>query len=195
MLIIISLWVATFSGLSIQQPEYQVPKPIQSILNHRFPGWTITPYTIPPNCLAREDVVLSPYVKSYYECDLNGDNQPDYAFRLATKIDSLLYEFFIVVLSAKNTFETIVLDSSSALAGAHNRYLWKIPAGKQITIFDHEDWTLITKFGVLSEDGNSITFPVDALMIEPICEAYYKEVQVGTYVYIRDRFYCFSSAD
>ena len=68
-------------------------------------------------------------------------------------------------------------------------------SGAEVNIFDNARWDEIIKFGKLSDDEIFISFPIDALIINPICEAYYKAVEVTTYVWIRNRFIDFYSAD
>ena len=174
-----------------------VPKDIRSLIDTRFPGWRLTSYTIPQDCNLPDSIKPNPNVHSFYVCKLNLDTIPDYALRIVTGEGPNLMEYFIALLSEQSSHKIFVLDSCRAAHGVGERYLYVLKVGSTTNIFDDAHWKKITEFGKLSriKRASVISFPVDALIIDPICEGWYKEVEISTYVYIKDRFYDFSSAD
>jgi len=173
-----------------------MPQEVRSILNARFPESKISPYVIPPEC-DTQYVKLDPRAHPFYKCNLNLDTIPDYAIRIFTGKDQTIMEYFVAILSYKSSYQLFILDSCTYKRGAGERYLYLLKTGGKTNIFDNEHWNEITKFGKLSQHGGAtfISFPVDALITNPICGGKFNEVEIRTYVFIKDHFYGFSSAD
>ena len=174
-----------------------MPDSVRAILDVKFPQWKITSYSIPSECYAREYVKLDPKARIFYICNLNMDKIPDYAMRIFTGQGRTLMEYFVVILSENSSYKLFILDSCTAARGAGERYLYLLKPGDKTNIFDDPFWEVISEFGKLSKGQRAtfISFPIDALKIKPICGGKFKEVEIDTYVYIKNRFYNFSSAD
>ena len=175
----------------------QIPTDVRLIINGRFPEWRIASYSVPSDCEYAKYVKLNPKAHPYYKCNLNMDTIPDYAMRLFTGQGRTLMEYFIAILSEYSSFKLFILDSCNAARGAGERYLYLLKPGDKTNIFDDPFWEVISEFGKLSKGQRAtfISFPIDALKIKPICGGKFKEVEIDTYVYIKNRFYNFSSAD
>ena len=182
--------------ISVRGFGQPIPDQVRFLLDDRFPDWKSIPYSIPLGCLIF-DVKPDPHMLNFYKCKLNKDTIPDYAMWIVAGRGLNLCEYFIAILSEQSSYEIYVLDSCKAYEGAGERYLCLLKAGIKTNIFDDEHLKEISDYGKLStEDGASlISFPVDALIIQPICENWYKAIEIHTYVFIKDRFYSFISAD
>jgi hypothetical protein len=183
---------ACLSSFSFAQP---IPEHVRAFLDNHFHGWRINEYSLPSGCIEGEWAKLNPAVKSFYRCNLNEDKNPDYAIRLVTGRDSTLFEYFIALVSNAISCDLFVLDSCGAYKGAGHRYLLLLQAGHDTPIFGGDDTPELWKYARKGKNQQAYTFPVDAVVLEPICESYYKAVSVSGYVYIRNRFYEFSGAD
>jgi hypothetical protein len=191
----LKLFVLFILVYTIPSASQDMPHSVKMLLDARFSKWRIVEYSLPKNCIEGKWARLYLNYQSFYKCNLNGDSIPDYAIRFVRGNDSTLIEYFVAILSKDNIYDAVVLDSCFANKGAGNRYLQLLLSGAEVNIFDDSRWEEITKFGKLSDNKQLISFPVDALIINPICEAYYKAVEVTTFVWINNRFIGFSSAD
>ena len=191
--------VATFLAgialfLSIASAQ-QIPQNVRAVLDHRFPGWRINQYSLPPECSHTEWATLIYKLESFFPCNLNDDKKPDYAIRFVTGKDSALFEYFVAMISNANSYDPFVLDSCRAYQGAGHRYLSLLHAGDETAIFGGDDQPELFDFAQKGKEHGAYTFPADALFVEPFCESYYKEVQISGYIFFRGRIYEFSPAD
>jgi hypothetical protein len=179
---------------SLQLLAQSVPEHVRRLLDKRFPSWTINTYSLPAGCIEGEWARLDSSAKSFYSCRLNEDEKTDYAIRFVTGHGERLLEYFVAVVSNAYSYDLFVLDSCAASRGAGHRYLHLLRAGKETPLFGIED-TADAVYKYARAGKENAFFPVDAVILEPICESYYKAVSIHGYVFIRNQFYEFSPAD
>ena len=185
----------TLVCLSTECLGQSIPKPVRTILDNRFHDWRIIKYSLPSGCIEDQSGKLNTGAKSFYRCNLNNDSIPDYALRIVTGRDSNLVEYFLAIVSNIKSSDLFVVDSCRAFQGAGHRYLWIYRSGEEITMFGGEGSPEILAYAQKTKHAETVAFPVDAIQLEPICESYYKAVEISTYVFIRGKFYEFSSGD
>ena len=170
----------------------EIPKTAKDSLDIRFPGWNIRPNHIPNPC--DQYGSPAPSFRALAECNLNDDGVPDYSLAITTGHDSTLNEYFLALVSTGSTYGVFVLTSSAAFHGVGERYFYIIHAGDTASCFCPDD-SVIQNYGhaIISQD--QITFPTDAIQINPACGANWKEVEADGYVFIRGQFLSYSAAD
>jgi len=182
---------ACFSSLAYAQP---IPKNVREVIENHFPGWRINKYSFPSGCIEGQSEVLDSTARSFYSCKLNEDEKADYACRFVTGHDSSLIEYFVALVSNASSYDVFVLDSCTASRGAGNRYLQVLRAGRQTAFFFDDTTSALFNYAEAGNDGQ-VFFLVDAVMIQPVCESYYKAIGELGYVFIRDRFYEFHTGE
>ena len=71
----------------------EFPQSVKSELDKQFPGWKIRPKHFPNPCDINGTDTTS--FEPQLECDLNGDDIPDYAIGIITGNDSTLVSIFL----------------------------------------------------------------------------------------------------
>jgi hypothetical protein len=170
-----------------------VPTSLKQQLDGQFPGWRFVQYSLPEGCIEGDEYPLDAGAKSFYVCRLNRDSLADYALAIDAGEGDSLREYFLAAVAVRGSYNISIVDSSLAHKGAGHRYLLIIRAGSQINIFGED--TVLSAVGKVTSDGVFISFDVDVLQVFPICESYYKAVEVESYVLIDGVFRSFTSAD
>jgi hypothetical protein len=75
----------------------EIPQSVKSVLNKQFPDWHIRPNYYPNPCDSNGTDTTS--FDPQGECDLNGDDIPDYVLAIITGNDSNLVEYFVAAVS------------------------------------------------------------------------------------------------
>jgi hypothetical protein len=170
-----------------------IPQSIKIVLDKQFPGWKIRPNHFPNPCdsLGMDTTSFEPLS----ECDLNGDDIPDYVIGIITGNDSNLVEYIVAAVSADRDYKVFTLSRSAAFHGAGELYYLIIEAGKGTALFSGDEDTVINNLAKQLPNSTDVAFPTDAILICPKCEDIWKECQIIGFVYTNNRFYSFSAGD
>jgi hypothetical protein len=184
------VFLALLTGLAVNLHGQNMPGSLIRELDSRFTEWRFVQYSLPKDCISQP---LYSGAKPCYSCYLDADSLVDFALALETGMADSLKEFFVAAICNGVTYRLFVIDSSKAIRGAGHRYLFVFHAGERVNIFGEDE--VLSRAGRLSDDGMFITFDVDVIQIAPICEAFYKAIEVESYVFLNGAFREFSSAD
>ncbi len=171
----------------------EIPLSVKNAINKQFPDWKIRPNYFPNPCDSSRTDTTS--FEPQGECDLNGDDIPDYVLAITTGNDSNLVEYFIAVISNDQDYKVFTLTSAAAFHGAGERHFNVIEAGNGTALFLSDGDTVVYRYAKSVPDSTDVVFPTDIILIYPMCEDIWKEVEVIGFVFINNRFYSFGAAD
>ena len=180
-------------GVSIVLSQ-DIPLSVKKKLDANFHDWKLRPEHVNNPC----DTLgpLQAGYKTFYRCNLNGDSITDFAIAILAKKNSIIDEYYLALVSLNSSLELFVLNKTTNGKGVGERIMYVPDAGAKMPYYGSSDSEIIESYGkVGSGDDNSIEFPVAIVVLEPLCEKTWKVVESPGYVFYKNRFIDFGTAD